>query len=74
MLPIIKTLTVIWIILKFLIAGAFIQKWKMQAIFNYENLSRIAPDYEINLAGCYLLAGIIALFILLILTKEQETI
>jgi len=63
----------IWCLLKFLIAGAFLQKWKMQAIFNYTNISRIAPDYEVNLAGCYFLAGIVGLFIILVVKRESES-
>jgi len=60
----------IWIILKFIIAGAFIQKWKMQSIFNYHNLPRIAPLHEVQTMGMYLFLGVASLFIITIKIKE----
>ncbi len=67
---ILASLFFLWCILKFIIAGAFIQKWKMQAMFNYQNLPRIAPLHEIQIAGFYLFLGIASLFILAIKIKE----
>ncbi len=48
MIYIITLLAWISVILKFVIVGAYIQKWKMQAVFNYQNISKIAPVYEVN--------------------------
>ena len=60
----------LWCILKFIITGAFLQKWKMQAVFNYKNLAKIAPLEEVQTAGLYLFLGIAGLFIIIIILQE----
>ncbi|MCK5616658.1 hypothetical protein KAR91_83125 [Candidatus Pacearchaeota archaeon] len=61
-----------WCLLKFIIVGAFIQKWKMQSVFNYADFPKIAPVYEVQCAWYSLIVGIAGVLVILFVKKESE--